>query len=201
MSEKTLELSLVDLPRALGSHKAVHVDLAAPADLGTAWMGVDEGALLGLDIDLTSVDDGVLVRLRTEVTLRGECVRCLDPVVRVREVDASEVFFEPSAVPKLIDEGGDASDLPLIGPRDTVDVETLLRDAVVPLAEDRPLCSPDCEGLCQGCGERWEDLPDNHEHVSIDPRLASLAALLGDRAVEPEVGLAASMDESAEEQS
>ena len=53
-----------------------------------------------------------------------------------------------------------------------------MRDGIVTLMEDRPLCKPDCQGLCPGCGEKWEDLPDDHEHVVIDPRLAGLSGLL-----------------------
>ena len=31
-----------------------------------------------------------------------------------------------------------------------------------------------------GTGEKWADLPEDHEHFVVDPRLASLASLLGE---------------------
>jgi len=57
---------------------------------------------------------------------------------------------------------------------------TALRDAIVPLVDPRPLCAPDCAGLCDVCGEKWADLPEDHDHFVVDPRLASLASLLGE---------------------
>ena len=80
------------------------------------------------------------------------------------------------------DEDEEVEDLFVIGERDTINIETQLRDAIVPLVDPRPLCSEDCAGLCDVCGEKWADLPSDHEHFVVDPRLASLASLLGDDA-------------------
>ena len=135
-------------------------------------------------MDLTSVEDGVLVQVATSVDLVGECVRCLDEVREHHDVTSAEVYFEPGA-PALTtsdDEDEDADDLFVIGERDTIDIDTQLRDAIVTLVDPRPLCSSDCAGLCDVCGEKWVDLPADHEHVVIDPRLASLASLLGESA-------------------
>ena len=51
-----------------------------------------------------------------------------------------------------------------------------VRDALgsMPLS---PLCRPDCPGLCAECGERWDDLPDDHKHEFLDPRFSALDAL------------------------
>ena len=76
------------------------------------------------------------------------------------------------------EEDEEAEDFQTISARDTVDIEGIVRDGIVTLMEDRPLCKPDCQGLCPGCGEKWEDLPEDHEHVVIDPRLAGLSGLL-----------------------
>lgn len=182
MKTDNLTLSLVELPRARGSVLEKSLTWVAPADLGTSSMAVPEGDELTLDVRLTSVDDGVLVQLDTEATLRGECVRCLDSVVEHHDICVSEVYFEPSAVERFIaeDEEGElsADDYSLIGEKDTIDLETLVRDSVVTLVEPLPLCSADCPGLCPDCGEKWLDLPEDHAHEVIDPRLAGLAALL-----------------------
>ena len=182
MSDKTLVLSLARLPRALGS--TLHEDLVwvTPDDLGTPSMSAVPGVPLDISVDMTSVEDGVLVSLATSVDLVGECVRCLDEVREHHDVVSQEVYFEPGA-PALTsadDEGEEADDLFVIGERDTIDIETQLRDAIVPLVDPRPLCSDDCAGLCDVCGEKWADLPEDHEHFVVDPRLASLASLLGE---------------------
>ena len=66
------------------------------------------------------------------------------------DVVSQEVYFEPGA-PALApadDDDEEAEDLFVIGERDTIDIETQLRDAIVPLVDPRPLCSDDCAGLC-----------------------------------------------------
>ena len=176
MSDKTLTLSLARLPRALGS--TLHQDLVwvTPDDLGTPSMSAVPGVPLDVSADFTSVEDGVLVQLSTSVDLVGECVRCLDEVRDHHDVSSAEVYFEPGA-PALTptdDEDEEVEDLFVIGERDTVNIETQLRDAIIPLV--------DCAGLCDVCGEKWADLPSDHEHFVVDPRLASLASLLGDDA-------------------
>ncbi len=179
----SLILSLTDLPRALGSTRHTSLAWIVPDDLGTSSMRVAPGTQLPLDVDLTSVDDGVLVRLSTSVDLVGECVRCLDPVLHHHDVTAAEVYFEGPASTRgraePIDEGREAEDdTARIGPHDTIDLEPLLRDSVVTLIDPLPLCRPDCPGLCPVCGERLADLPTDHHHDIVDPRLAGLAALL-----------------------
>ncbi|WP_022868005.1 YceD family protein [Schaalia vaccimaxillae] len=181
MADSHLVLSLTTLPRQIGATRHFDIDWQAPDDLGTPAMAVPEGDELTLGVDLTSVDDGVLVQLYTDVNLSGECVRCLDPVVAHHAISSAEVYFEPGSAPTQLaasdgDEDGD--DLFLIGQRDTIDLETQVRDAIITLVDERPLCKPDCRGLCDVCGEKWEELPADHEHFVVDPRLASLAGLL-----------------------
>ena len=180
MTDPALTLSLVTLARQIGTTRHDEIEWTAPADLGTPAMGVPEGTPVPLSVDLTSVEDGVLVQLSTEVDLVGECVRCLDPVRAHHAVSSAEVYFEPGSAPtRQPEDDEEADDLLLIGPRDTIDLETQVRDAIVTLVDDRPLCRPDCAGLCDVCGEKWDDLPEDHEHFVVDPRLAALADLLG----------------------
>lgn len=180
MSENALTLSLARLPRALGATLHEELVWVTPEDLGTPSMSATPGVPLEVHVDLTSVDDGVLVQLSTSVDLVGECVRCLDEVRAHHDVSSAQVYFEPGAPALSCEQDEEADDLFVIGERDTISLETQLRDAIIPLVDPRPLCSLDCEGLCDVCGSKWAELPKDHEHVVIDPRLASLAALLGD---------------------
>ena len=72
-----LVVDIVDLPRQIGSVKDVRVTTAAPADLGTGVIGVPEGSPVVLDVQLTSMEDGVLARGRADVHIHGRCARCL----------------------------------------------------------------------------------------------------------------------------
>ncbi|MCD4556884.1 YceD family protein [Schaalia sp. lx-100] len=177
MTEQSLEISLVDLPRHIGARKETILQWNVPDDLGTPVMSVPTGTVLTIEAEITSVDNGVLLRAYTDVILHGECVRCLDPVEREHRVEIAEMFFE-HLPPDASDKETDENYVYLIGSHDTLGIEPLLRDAIVTLVEDRPLCSPDCLGLCSDCGEKWENLPPDHEHAVIDSRFAALAELL-----------------------
>ena len=61
---------------------------------------------------------------------------------------------------------------------DLIDLEPVVRDAVVLGLPVTPLCRADCAGLCPDCGQRLDDLPAGHTHDKIDPRWAGLAELL-----------------------
>ena len=89
MSEKALTLSLARLPRALGSTLHEDITWIAPDDLGTPSMSVEPGTPLDVSVDLTSVEDGVLVQVATSVDLVGECVRCLDEVREHHDVTSA----------------------------------------------------------------------------------------------------------------
>ena len=144
----------------------------APADLGIEVLGVPEGSPVELDLRLEAVMEGVLVTGTARGALEGECVRCLEPLTDEVEVRFQELFVyddqdvdpdEELEVSKLQD--------------DLVDLEPLLRDAVVLALPFQPLCQDDCPGLCAECGARLADDPDHTHGEPVDPRWAALSAL------------------------
>jgi uncharacterized protein len=60
---------------------------------------------------------------------------------------------------------------------DLLDLEPVLRDAVVLSLPFQPLCRDDCPGLCVECGARLADDPDHQHDEAIDPRWAALQTL------------------------
>ena len=60
---------------------------------------------------------------------------------------------------------------------DHIDLEPIVRDAVVLSLPFVPLCKGDCQGICPGCGKLWEDLPEGHAHEAPADRGDPLAAL------------------------
>lgn len=173
-----LVVDITDLPQKAGSFKDVHVETPAPADLGTDVIGVPEGDPVVLDAQLVSVDGGVLACGRADLHVHGECVRCLRDLDDDRTVSFDEMYFLPEAAKAHAAEGDEeADDLFLLGDT-TLDLEPALRDALVLDLPFRPLCRPDCRGLCPDCGDRLDDLPDDHHHDHLDPRWNALAGLL-----------------------
>jgi uncharacterized protein len=144
----------------------------APAGLGLDFVGVPEGAPLVIDVRLESVSEGVLATGTVTTQQVGECGRCLDPVSDELVVDLVELF----AYPDSATEATTSSDEILRLQGDYLDLEPVVRDAVVLGLPWTPLCRPDCGGLCPTCGQRVDDLPAGHTHEVLDPRWAALAA-------------------------
>ncbi|BDO42764.1 hypothetical protein CELD12_22540 [Cellulomonas sp. NTE-D12] len=172
-----LVLDTHELGRAPGSMRPERRTVAAPADLGTAVIGIPEGSELELDLRLEAVTEGVLVSGTVRGQAVGECVRCLDQVLEDVEVHLAELYVYPERAAVAIQDGDDEEDVrELEG--DLIDLEPALRDAVVPALPFQPVCRPDCPGLCPQCGAHLADDPD-HTHETLDPRWAALGSLVG----------------------
>ena len=161
------------LGRRPGAMRPDRRRIPAPADLGSELIGVADGAPLVVDVRLESVTEGVLVTGTVTAPLHGECARCLDPITDELVVDLVELFAYPDSV---TDETTGEDEVHRLE-RDLLDLEPVVRDAVVLGLPWTPLCRPDCAGLCPTCGERLDQLPDDHTHDTIDPRWAALRAL------------------------
>lgn len=195
-----LVLDLKRLERRPGSMVTVETSVPAPAGLGLALASVPEGSPIELDLRVESVMEGVLVSGTAEIEVHAECSRCLDPVEWNEDVDLRELFVYPptDARGRPVEEGDSGDDaLPRVQD-DMIDLEPVLRDAVVlglPLA---PVCDDECRGLCPTCGDRLED---EHRHEIVDPRWAALGglALGGPAAGDPATNDTSTMDTSTNE--
>lgn len=165
-----------ELGRRPGAMREYRRGVLAPAGLGSEFIGVPEGTPLAVDVRLESVTEGVLVTGTVSGapgTLRGECARCLDPIADALAVDVGELFAYPNSA---TDETTSEDEVYRIDV-DHLDLEPVVRDAIVLDLPWTPLCRPDCPGLCPACGERLDSLPADHTHTAIDPRWGVLAAL------------------------
>lgn len=169
-----LVLDTTELGRRPGSMRRVTRTVPAPADLGSEIVGVPEGSDLELELRLEAVMEGVLVSGTVRGRTAGECVRCLDDVESALEVEVQELYTYPGRTP----EGEDDDLHELEG--ELIDVEPVLRDAVVTALPFQPLCSADCPGLCSRCGARLAEDPEHH-HEDVDPRWAALQGLVGEQ--------------------
>jgi uncharacterized protein len=155
--------------------RAVRTEVPAPPELAVGLATIPEGASLALDLRLESVVEGVLVSGTVSAPVAAECARCLTPVSDTVTVELTELFAYPESVTEQTTEEDEVHHL--VG--DLLDLEPVLRDALVLDLPLSPLCRDDCRGLCAGCGERLDDLPDDHTHTTTDPRWAALAERFG----------------------
>ena len=171
-----LVLDTRELGRRPGSQRQKSFSAPAPADLGIEVLRVPEGSPVEFDIRLEAVMEGVLVTGTASAGLDGECVRCLEPIHDDIEVDFQELFVYEEKDDETDDEDSGTSRLE----GDLLDLEPLLRDAVVLSLPFQPLCQDDCPGLCIECGARLADDPDHQHEEPIDPRWAALQGLTQD---------------------
>jgi uncharacterized protein len=172
-----LVLDTRELGRRPGSQRELAFTAPAPADLGIEVLRVPEGSPIEFDVRLEAVMEGVLVTGTARAGLDGECARCLADIHDEVVGDFQELFV-------YVDKGltGDEEDddiRRLEG--DLLDLEPLLRDAVVLALPFQPLCQDDCPGLCVECGARLADEPGHQHEDAVDPRWAALRTLAQDR--------------------
>jgi uncharacterized protein len=175
-----LVLDTRELGRRPGSQRKKSFSAEAPAELGIEILGVPEGSSIDIDLRLEAVMEGVLVTGTARATLTGECARCLEPIEDTITVDLQELFVydDPHHAARENELDDEVSRLE----GDLIDLEPLLRDAVVLALPFQPLCQDECPGLCIDCGARLADDPDHRHEAPVDPRWAAL----GNVAVDPE---------------
>lgn len=185
MSASPFILNTHDLPRRAGEMKELQLDIPAPVAIGLPLIAVPEGDLLELDIRLESVTEGVLVTADLYTVAVGECIRCLDPVEVIIDKQIRELYrYEATnGRGQKVDKEDDLNDEEvLVMEGDDLNLELPIVDTVILNLPSNPLCDPDCEGLCQDCGEKWANLPEDHQHELADPRWAGLDGLdLGEK--------------------
>ena len=157
------------------------VSALTTARLGTSLtLNVDTGAqiLTDLEVDflrgtiqVIRVQGGLLVQGTVESQLALECVRCLKPFVLPITLELEETFRLPGArqrpdVSYAVSDDG------------WLDLAPLLREQGWVAIPMKPLCRPDCKGLCPQCGADLNVESCTCESVKVDPRLALLKELL-----------------------
>jgi uncharacterized protein len=169
-----LVLDTRELGRRPGTEREVNVTAPAPADLGIEVLRVPEGEPVEFDLRLEAVVEGVLVTGSVSARLEGECARCLDDVRSMVRADLTELYVYDDEEPRRDDEDEETSRMQ----GDLIDLEPVLRDAVVLALPFQPLCQDDCPGLCVDCGARLADDPGHGHDDPVDPRWATLQGLV-----------------------
>jgi uncharacterized protein len=164
---RPLLVNVAELLRHPASRQEVRLQLPSEG-LTVLDSAVPAGALIDVDVALESLSDGVVVTGRVSAPWEGDCRRCLGPAGGTLDVMVRELYQpKPDS-----DEA-----FPIVG--DQLDLEPLVREALLlelPLA---PLCRPDCAGLCPECGADRNDTDCGHHLVAHDPRWDVLDELRG----------------------
>lgn len=159
-------VDVYDLMHRPGEMRDRSIDIVVPEEFGNAMIGMKAGSELRVELRMESLHDGILVSADIDGTAAGECGRCLIDIEQAVQVEIQELFAYSS------DEAFEYE-----VHEDTIDLEPVIRDAVVLSLPFQPVCQEDCLGLCPQCGVRLLDNP-GHEHENpVDPRWAALGSL------------------------
>ncbi|MDQ4035735.1 MAG: DUF177 domain-containing protein [Chloroflexota bacterium] len=150
----------------------------------TLGTDVELAGPLDADLRLQRTNRGVLVRGNVRAPLRRTCARCTDAFVEEVHVDVDEEFLpsiDPESGAPVVLDADEAGTSLRIDEHHEIALDTVFHDELALTEPMHPLCRPDCPGLCVECGQRLDSGDHAHGGDEIDPRLAGLAALLGDR--------------------
>jgi uncharacterized protein len=122
------------------------------------------------EVRVTRTAQGLLLQASTSANAKTECASCLDECIITLSTDFTELYaFSQNSV----------TDSELLLPENNIiDLEPIVREEMLLAFPIKPLCRPDCQGLCPICGENRNTTACNHENDYIDPRLEALRTLL-----------------------
>ncbi|MFU0547428.1 DNA-binding protein [Gardnerella vaginalis] len=205
-SQSLWAVPVAQMAARAGSSMQLHRAFPAPEGIGDSVIGVQPGSDVTIDGNFDSVVDGLMFQGTITARVHAECSRCLMPLHRDWPVDVCAFFARVESGKSgksanggarsnnsksnrangdnddledadIWDEGDDSGNVyPLVGGGDFADIEALIRDTMVSELPLKPLCEPDCKGLCTQCGENLNEHPEHHHDVT-DIRFAALEGL------------------------
>ncbi len=172
-----MRVPVTDLVGRPGETRAYNRTLTRDEAGTVSWGPADDALSSPIDVDLhlDSVVEGILVRGALTFELQLPCARCLEPQTETHHVQVAELFEDPAK--RDNDDEADPG-YEIIDDRTAIDLEVLLRDAVLMDLPVRTLCRADCQGLCPTCGANRNETDCGHRpEDEPDPRWAKLAEL------------------------
>lgn len=160
------------LGEPVGSARSLHVEGERARVPAEGYDAAAEG-----DVEMVRTPTGILVRARLSVSPEIECGRCLTSFIEPVALDFDEQFVlerDPTTGETVA--GLSADDL-RIDERQHLDLSEAVRQYEGSARPLRPLCRPDCAGLCPSCGRNLNEGPCQCPDVEADDRWSGLTAL------------------------
>jgi uncharacterized protein len=133
-------------------------------------------------LSLLRTDRGLLASFKVDAIMREKCARCLSEADCPVRLEFEEEFVsqvDPNTGARVRLASGEEAFR--IGPDFVLDLDEPIRQYGLLAEPLKPLCRPDCAGLCPSCGANLNDGPCGCED-GVDERLRVLATIdLNDR--------------------
>ena len=115
---------------------------------------------------------GLIVQANFTAETTLECVRCLNDFDHNLEWEMTELYAFNE---KSVSESG------LMLPDDAhIDLQPLIREYALLEVPIKPICKPDCKGLCSECGEDLNLTDCGHKEIAEESPFSALKDLLGE---------------------
>jgi len=123
--------------------------------------------------------DDMLLRGTARCTFRTACSRCLDEFDQDVSVSVTATYVLDDAVHDPGADGECIEEQRFTYDGTELDLVPSIRDELVLEAPVKPLCSPECRGLCPGCGANLNRDACKCREMPTDSRLAAFKDAFG----------------------
>src|SRR5689334_9244295 len=133
-----------------------------------------------VELDVEIRKDARKVRLVGQVrtSLTVDCSRCLDPFEVPVANEFDQLYLPAAENTGGPDEEVNVEDLGVsFYEDDTIDLGQLMREQFYLSLPMKPLCQPECKGLCPVCGINRNRESCDHKQEWVDPRFEALRRL------------------------
>ncbi len=142
-------------------------------------LGVGVGSRVTGKVRLIRTNRGILVKGTLKGQIPVECSRCLKVFDLPLTIELEEEYF-----PVIDVNSGSTLDLPdepgsfSIDEHHVLDLTEAIRQNALLAIPMKPLCKPDCSGLCTQCGKDLNNKQCKCSQTTIDPRWSKLTELV-----------------------
>lgn len=145
-----------------------------PSEIGTFVSPIH------LDAHIRKVKEEITIEGQISATIEMICARCLKP--HHEHIDDSfEVVYCPRPDNEELMDEIELNEIDLdisYYNGESIAISDLLREQLLLMLPVKPLCNPNCAGLCPSCGKDLNEGPCTCSQRNRDPRFAMLETLL-----------------------
>ena len=122
--------------------------------LGQEGIGLVKG-----EVTLVRTNRSILVQGAIVANAAAVCSRCLSPIGYEVGVDLEDEFTSRSDIASDLVLSGETDSCTTIGDEHVLDLREVIRQYTLLAMPTKPLCRPDCAGLCPSCGHEFDHGP------------------------------------------
>ncbi|HEY8345872.1 MAG TPA: DUF177 domain-containing protein [Symbiobacteriaceae bacterium] len=173
-----MQVDVADIKQEAGSHKTVPLQVALEPVEVSGQSVVFPEPFRG-SAEIWNAGDRLLVKAKLKGKAEVLCSRCLTSFETPLNISFDEEFVEGPQ--EAVSPREDEEELIIASTYegDVIDLTDSIMDSILLELPMKPLCRPDCAGLCPTCGANLNAGPCGcGETGQVDPRLAALQKLL-----------------------